>query len=187
MCYDKQNFEIYSPDLSKREIISLLQFVKTMGNYNENDIIILTVSEYSPLYDYIISLGGTPISTYGWQIKIPNLQKFLNLIKKIIENRVKNSKFRGLTKAIRISNYKDTIELDFYNGKIKNIEIKKDYQNLEPMDLSVPGTLLYKLILGDRTIDEINYIIKDALVNISSKSLIETIFPKKKSLFGSYI
>ena len=187
MCYDNQNFEIYSPDLSKREIITLLQFVKTIGNYNENDIIILSISEYSALYDYIISLGGTPLSTYGWQIKIPYLDKFLNLIKKIIENRVKNSKFRGLTKAIRISNYKDTIELDFYNGKIKNIEIKKDYQNLEPMDLSVPGTLLYKLILGDRTIDEINYIIKDALVNISSKSLIETIFPKKKSLFGSYI
>jgi len=187
MCYDKQNFEIYSPDLNKREIITLLQFVKTIGNYNENDIITLSVSEHSPLYDYIISLGGTPVATYGWQIKIPNLVKFLNLIKKIIENRIKNSKFKGLTKAIRISNYEDTIELDFNNGKIENIEIEKEYQNPKPKDLSVPGALLYKLLLGDRTIDEINYIIKDALVNISSKSLIETIFPKKKSLFGSYV
>lgn len=187
MWYDKQNFEIYSPDLSKREIITLLQFVKTMGNYNENDIIRLSVSEYSPLYDYIISLGGTLDSTYGWQIKIPNLVKFLNLIRKIIEKRVKNSKFKGLTKVIRISNYEDTIELDFNNGKIENIEIEKDHQNSKPTDISIPGALLYKLLLGDRTIDEISYIIKDAIVNISSKFLIETIFPKKKSLFGKYI
>ena len=187
MSYDNQNYEIYSPDLSKREVITLLQFVKTIGNYNENEVITLSISEQSPLYSCVISLGGTPVSTYGWQIKIPNLVKFLNFIKKMIENRVKNSKFKGLTKAIRISNFDDTIELDFNNGKIENIEIEKEYQNPKPTDLSIPGALIFKLLLGDRTIDEISYIIKDALVNSSSKSLIETMFPKKKSMFGSYI
>jgi len=187
MSYDNQNYEIDSSDLNKREMITLLQFIKTMGNYNENDIITLSISEHSPVFSYIISLEGKLVSTYGWQAKIPNLEKFFDLIKKIIENRVKNSKFKGLTKTIIISNYEDTIELDFNNGKIENIEIEKEYQNPKPSDLSVPGALLHKLLLGDRTIDEINYIIKDALVNISSKSLIETIFPKKKSLFGSYL
>lgn len=187
LSYDNRNYEIYSPDLNKREMITLLQFIKTMGNYNENDIITLSISEHSPVFRYIISLGGTPVSTYGWQVKIPNLEKFFNLIKKIIENRVKHSEFKGLTKAIRISNYIDTIELDFDNGKIKNIEIEKEYQNPKITDLSIPGALLFKLLLGDRNTDEINYIIKDALVNISSKLLIEIMFPKKASLFGSYL
>jgi hypothetical protein len=70
---------------------------------------------------------------------------------------------------------------------MEKIEIKKEYPNPEITDLMVPGPLLFKLILGDRTIDEINYIIKDAIVDISSKSIIETIFPKKTSVFGSYI
>lgn len=187
MSYDNQNYEIISPDLSKREMITLLQFIKTMGNYNENDIITLSTSEHSPLYSYIKSLGGKTVSTYGWQVKIPNLEKFFYLIKKIIENRVKHSEFKGLTKTIRISNYHETIKLDFNNGKIENIEIKKDYLNPKITDLSIPGALLFKLLLGDRTIDEINYIIKDAIVNIPSKALIETMFPKKKSLFGSYL
>ncbi|MCK4780111.1 MAG: hypothetical protein KAT57_07985, partial [Candidatus Lokiarchaeota archaeon] len=165
----------------------LLQFIKTMGNYNENDVITLSIGEHSPLYSYIRSLGGKPVSTYGWQVKIPNLENFFYLIKKIIENRVKHSEFKGLTKTIRISNYHETIELDFNNGKIENIEIKKDYLNPKITDLSIPGALLFKLLLGDRTIDEINYIIKDAIVNIPSKALIETMFPKKKSLFGSYL
>jgi len=187
LSYDNRNYEIYSPDLNKREMITLLQFIKTMGNYNENDIITLSISEHSPVFRYIISLGGTPVSTYGWQVKIPNLEKFFKLIKKIIENRVKHSEFKGLTKAIRISNYIDTIELDFDNGKIKNIEIEKEYQNPKITDLSIPEALLFKLLLGDRNTDEINYIIKDALVNISSKLLIEIMFPKKASLFGSYL
>jgi len=187
MSYDNQNYEIISPDLSKREMITLLQFIKTIGNYNENDIISLSISEHSSLFSYIRSLGGKPVSIYGWQVKIPNLEKFFYLIKKIIENRVKHSEFKGLTKTIRISNYHETFELEFNNGKIDNIEIEKEYPNPKITDLRIPGALLFKLLLGDRTIDEINYIIKDALVNISSKVLIETMFPKKKSLFGSYL
>jgi len=187
MSYDKQNFEIYSPDLSKREIITLLQFVKIMGNYNENDIVTLSISEHSLLYGYIKSLGGTPISTYGWQVKIPNLVKFFYLIKKIIENRVKHSEFKGLTKTVNISNYHDTIKLDFNSGKIEKIEFEKGYPNLEITDLSIPNAILFKLLLGDRNVDEISFIIKDAIVNILSKSLIETMFPKKESWFGSYL
>jgi hypothetical protein len=97
MSYDKQIYELYSPDLNRREMIILLQFIKTMGNYNENDIITLSIGEHSPLYSYIRSLGGKPVSTYGWQVKIPHLEKFFDLIKKIIENRVKHSEFKGLT------------------------------------------------------------------------------------------
>jgi len=187
MSYDKQNFEIYSPDLSRREIITLLQFVKTMGNYNGKDIVALSISEHSLLYGYIKSLGGTPVSTYGWQVKIPNLAKFFYLIKKIIENRLKHSEFKGLTKIVNISNYHETIKLDFNIGKIEKIEIEKGYPNLEITDLSIPDALLFKLLLGDRNVDEISFIIKDAIVNIPSKSLIATMFPKKESWFGSYL
>jgi hypothetical protein len=187
MSYDDQNYEIVGPDLTKSEMITLLQFVKTMGNYSENDTMTLSISETSSLFSYIISLGGTPVSTYGWQIKIPNLKRFFYQIRKILENRVYHSKFRGLTKTIRISNYHETTILDFNQGKIGEIEIEKEYPNPKTTDLMVPGAFLFKLILGDRTIDELNYIIKDVRVNLLSKPIIETIFPKKICLFSSYI
>ncbi|MFX0038774.1 MAG: GNAT family N-acetyltransferase [Promethearchaeota archaeon] len=187
MSYDNQNYEIISPDLSKKEMIALLQFIKTEGNYNEKDTIILSINELSKLFSYIKYLGGKPVSTYGWQVKIPNLKKFFYLIKILIQNRLKYSEFNGLTKAIRISDYHRTIILNFNNGKIENIDIENESPNPKITDLMIPDAFLYKLVLGDKTIDEINYIIKDAIVNISSKSLIETIFPKKRSLFGSYL
>jgi len=187
MSYDSENYEIICPNLTKNEMISLLQFIKTMGNYIDDDIITLSISEHSSLHSFIRTLGGQPISTYGWQVKIPNLEKFFNLIKEIIEKRVKHSEFKGLTKTIRISNYHETIILDFNNGKIEKIEIEKEHPNPKITDLMIPEATLFKLVLGDRTIDEINYIVKDAIVNILSKSIIEIMFPKKVSLFTSYI
>jgi hypothetical protein len=187
MSYDNQNYEIIGPDLTKEEMITLLQFVKTKGNFNEDDIIILNVSEHSRLFNYIRSLGGKPVSTYGWQVKIPNLEKFFYHIKNIIEDRIKHSEFKRITKVLRISNYHKTVILDLNKGKIAKIEIEKEYPDVKTTDLMIPGAFLFKLLLGDRNIEEINYIIKDAIVNASSKSLIETMFPKKISHFSSYL
>ncbi|MFX0022103.1 MAG: GNAT family N-acetyltransferase [Candidatus Hermodarchaeota archaeon] len=185
MSYDNLNFEISCPDLTNNEMITLLQFIKAIGNYASDDNIILSVNEHTSLYNFIRTLGGKPISTYGWQVKIPNLKNFISLIKNILENRINNSEFKGLTKTVRISNYSETILIDFSNGKIRNIEKVEEHPDPKITDLMIPEAILFKLILGDRTIDEINHIVKDAIVNISSKSLIETLFPKEVSLLGS--
>jgi hypothetical protein len=187
MSYDNQNYEINCPNLIKSEMICLLQFIKSIGNYNGNDIITLSISEHTSIFKYIKSLGGEMVSGYGWQVKIPNLKNFISLIKNILENRINNSEFKGLTKTVRISNYSETILIGFSNGKIRKIEKVKEYPEPKVTDLMIPEAILFKLILGDRNIDEINYIVKDAIVNISSKSLIETLFPKKLSFFSSYI
>ena len=187
MSYDNENYEINSPNLSEIESIALLQFIRNLGNYEETDSITLSVSEVSPLYSNILSLGGKPFYNYGWQVKIPDLIDFFNLTKSVFERRLKQSNFTGLTKILRISDYQSTFELEFEVGILKNIDVKQEYPNPQITDLRVPGTFLFKLVLGDRTIDELNYIIMDAIVNPSSKALIETMFPKRISLFSSNI
>jgi len=185
--YDNQNYEIICPDLTKRQMNMLLRFIINLGNYSKEDIMILSISEASLLFSYIKSLGGLPFSSYGWQVKIPNLKRFFQIIKKLIEERLEKTEFKGLKRTVAISNYQETFKLIFNNGKIEAIEVKKEYPSAQNTDLRIPGALLFKLLLGDRTIKEINYIIKDALVSNSSKSLIETMFPKKLSFFASYI
>ncbi|MFX1235802.1 MAG: hypothetical protein ACFFBY_14820, partial [Promethearchaeota archaeon] len=187
MSYDNENYEIICPDLNEKYMNALLQFVINLGNFSKDDTLILSISESSLLFNHIKSLGGIPFYSYGWQVKIPNLTRFFQLIKKILEERLERSKFRKLTKPVVISNYQETVKLNFNNGKIETIEVEKSYPKPQTTDLRIPGALLFKLLLGDRTISEINYIIKDALVNTSSRSLIETMFPKKTSFFESYI
>ena len=187
MSYDNENYEINSSNLNEQESIALLQFIRNLGNYKEPDNITLSVSEVTPLYTNILSLGGKPLYTYGWQLKIQNLIDFFNLTKSMFEHRLKQSNFKDLTKILRISDYQSTFELEFEAGILRNIDVKQEYPNPQITDVRVPGSFLFKLVLGDRTINELNYIIKDAMVNPSIKTLIETMFPKQVSLFSSNI
>ncbi|MEJ2295965.1 MAG: GNAT family N-acetyltransferase [Candidatus Lokiarchaeota archaeon] len=74
--YDKKCYEIICPDLSNREVTALLEHVKKLGNYRDNDEIIISVNKHTSLFKYIRSLGGKPVSEYGWQVKIPNIKKY---------------------------------------------------------------------------------------------------------------
>jgi hypothetical protein len=79
------------------------------------------------------------------------------------------------------------IELKNQNlGKIEAIKIESGYPDAEKCDVRIPGAMLLKLLLGDRTVDEINHIVKDARINPSSKKLIEILFPKVNSIPDTY-
>jgi hypothetical protein len=185
--FDHQFYEIICPDLNTKEAIAILQFVKKNGNYQNNDILTLSVSKHTSLFHYMKSLGGELISDYGWQVKIPNLYRFLSCIKKVINIRLERSKYKELTKRIEITNYQETVELDIRGGKVIVIKQLIEDPPTDKADLSIPGGFIFMLFLGDKSFDEINYIAKDAYIDPSSKKLIEIIFPKKPCLFESYI
>lgn len=102
--------------------------------------------------------------------------------KPLFEKRIENSELKGLSRTVIISNFSENNILKFNNGKITDIENIKGYPEINACDVCIPKNFLIKLLLGDRTTDEINHIVQDAFVNPESKNLIETLFPKKISL-----
>ncbi|MFO7797928.1 MAG: GNAT family N-acetyltransferase [Promethearchaeati archaeon] len=185
LSYDNQCYEIVGPNLNQKQMNTLLQYIIKIANYSKEDLLILSVSETSSLFNHIKSLGGTPLSSYGWQVKIPDLSKFFQVMKKILEKRLANSEYKTLNKDVIISDYQETVKLIIKNSIIETIFLDKGYPDLQNTDLRIPNGFLYKLLLGDRTFEEINYILKDAIVKDSSESLIEIMFPKKTSYFSS--
>jgi len=185
--YDNKYYEVVCPDLTDKQANVVVQFIKNFGNYNDNNIICLSISKYTSLFNYIKSIGGEVFSEYGWQVKVPNIKRFLLHIRKVIETRLEHSEFNDLTKLIKISNYRETIKLEINRGKVKKIEQIEEFPDPETTDLRIPGGFLYMLLLGDKSFEEINHIIKDAILDPLSKKIIETLFPKKPSLFESYI
>jgi len=186
MSYDNLAYDIKTSILNDEQCIKLLQFIKEIRGSENNDDINLCAREDTVLGKNILALGGVHHHTYGWQVKIPNLKLFFKKIKTILETRINNSPFSGLTQKIKISNYRETFELFFENGQISAINVEKGYPGEGLCDLQMPGSILYKLILGDRKFDEINYIIKDAMVKYNSKDLINTLFPKENIFPDSY-
>lgn len=185
MSYDNMAYTINVPRLTYQQMIKILQFVKNIHE-NKNSDIQFHVRQDSEFGKFIFNLGGIPLYRYGWQLKIPNLKLFFKSIKSIIEQRIKNSIYKDFSRNIIISNYQDNIELNFINGIITEITLIKGYPDPEKCDLRIPGSLLFKLLLSDKSMEEINYIIDDAIVKPSSKLLIDVMFPKKSSYPDTY-
>ena len=186
MSYDNIAYTINVPRLTYQQMIKILQFIKNIHENKNNSDIQLHVRQDSEFGIFIFNLGGIPLYRYGWQLKIPNLELFFKSIKSIIEQRIKNSIYKDFSRNIIISNYQDNIELNFINGIITEITLIKDYPDPEKCDLRIPGSLLFKLLLSDKSMEEINYIIDDAIVKPSSKLLIDEMFPKKSSYPNTY-
>ena len=87
---------------------------------------------------------------------------------------------------MKISNYKTTYILSFNNGQISTIKMEQGYTKEISYDLKLPGSVLFKLILGDRSFKEIKYIMKDAIVKHESRELIDVLFPKENSYPDTY-
>ena len=184
--YDDKGYDIKTPNINRECGIIILQFTKEIAHIETPDQVDLAVREDTDLAELIDELGGTTYDTYGWQVKVPNLKLYLETIKPVLEDRIHNSNFQGVTQDIRISNYKIVLILSFNNGQISSIKMEKGYPKEESCDLQIPGALLFKLILGDRSFEEINYIIKDAKIKHESREIINVLFPKENSYPDTY-
>ncbi len=186
MSYDNTAYTILIPHLTNNQMIKVLQYVKKINIFPKDNDIDFHVYEYTEFGKKIFALGGNHYQDYGWQVKIPDLKKFLEAIKIILEHRIEKSDFKGLNYNLIISNYEEELHISFKDGIITAIDMKKGYPDEKLCDLRIPGSFLYKLLLGDKTFDEIQYIVKDAMIKKDLKLLINILFPKQISLPDTY-
>ena len=184
--YDNLGYDIKHSCINRECGIKILQFTKEIISIENPDQVDLAVREDTDLAELIGELGGTTYETYAWQVKVPNLKLYFETIKPILENRVHNSNFKGVTQDIKISNYKTSIILSFNNGKISTTKMESGYPTDLSCDLKLPGSISFKFILGDRSFKEIKHIVKDAIVKYKSRKLIDVLFPKENSYPDSY-
>jgi len=184
MSYDNVAFSLIVPEVNEESMIKILQFVKILNE--EKDQIIFHVNSDTKFAQYICSIGGKKDLGYGWQIRIPNIKEFLHAISSVLEQRIERSSYKGLSKDIIISDYRDIFTLRFKNGKVEDIEVKKGYPFPGSCDVQIPGSTLIKLLLSDKTFEEIKYILKDSILKPGSEKLIKILFPKKPSLPDTY-
>ncbi len=184
--------------LSMNQMIKVLQFVKELNEKliqekekseeQESEIkkeVIFSMNTPLEFGKYMVSLGGKSNIPWGWQVKIPSIANFLKEISPVLEKRIEESDFKGLTQKIKISNYKEVIELDIINGKIINIDSSKGFPD-STVDLRVPGLMLNRIILSDRKPEEIKQIMTDVIIKAETKDVISVLFPKKQSFIHSY-
>ncbi|MFX0018303.1 MAG: GNAT family N-acetyltransferase [Candidatus Hermodarchaeota archaeon] len=184
MSYDNVGYSLVVPEVNEKCMFKIIQFVNNLNK--EKDQIVFQVNSNTKFSQYIFSIGGKKSLGYGWQIRIPNIKKFLHAISLVLEQRIERSSYKGLTQDVVISNYKEIFTLIFKNGKIEAIKVKKGYPIPGSCDVQIPNSFLIKLLLSDRSFEEIKYIVRDSMLRSGSEELIKILFPKKLSIPDTY-
>jgi predicted N-acetyltransferase YhbS len=115
--------------------------------------------------------------SYAWYIRIPSIKQFLETISPILEKRLARSEFKGLTDTLKLSCYREGFELVFRNGELTDVNTLAIHE-LQQMEVSLPPLVINQLLLGYRTIIELQEIYPDVLCYSTKQGLVEVLFPK---------
>ncbi|MEI6291472.1 MAG: GNAT family N-acetyltransferase, partial [Chloroflexota bacterium] len=116
-------------------------------------------------------------------IRVPDLPAFLNRIKPVLESRIQNSLIPGFNGELKINFYKQGLLLGFESGKLNIIDTWQPDSKNEG-DVSFPNLTFLQVLFGHRTLDELKRSYTDCYwTGDRSRVLINTLFPKKPSLF----
>ena len=124
------------------------------------------------------SLGGHDLSTYAWQIHVPNVAALLRALTPVLERRVAGSPFAGLTRDVRLSLYRETLSLRFVAGRLTKVA-KLGFIGGE--EIRFPPLQFIPLALGYRTVEELRATYPDVSVAPAWRLLVDTLFPKVAS------
>jgi predicted acetyltransferase len=127
---------------------------------------------------YLISMGAKKNRPYAWQVKIIDLPGLISKIKPVLEQRVENSEYTGLSKDLTINFWKYAVKMKIEEGKIVSME--KVFKE-EDRTIGFNPYVFIKLALGYKSRIELEKMYPDFRVQGDLGGLIDVMFPKQPS------
>jgi len=124
------------------------------------------------------SLGARDLGTYAWQIHVPDVAALLGALRPVLERRIAQSEFAGLTREVRLGLYRQTLALRFKDGHLAEVA---DLGFTGWEDVHFPPLQFTPLVLGYRSADELHQAYPDAGVSPAWRLLVDTLFPKVRA------
>jgi predicted N-acetyltransferase YhbS len=168
-----------SENIGVEALKSLFSFCKEKAIAQDKPYIRLNLHNHSTAGRMAISMGAKEGTPYAWQIKIPDIIRFLRTITPILEKRIQTSSFKDFSGKFRVDFFKTGVDMIWRNGALKNI---KPGEGECQMTFSINPDHFPALSLGHRRWQELRYIKPNIFPNSGSSALfIETLFPSKPS------
>jgi predicted acetyltransferase len=128
--------------------------------------------------------GAHDIGHYAWQIKLVDVPRLLRRIAPVLERRVADSPFAGLTRSLVVNTYRNSYRISFRNGQLAQV---REVGWPEQGDLRLPPALLAPLVLGYRTREELAAVYHDVSASGDAQHLIDVLFPRMRTyLYTAY-
>ncbi len=131
------------------------------------------------------SLEGHDMGTYAWQIHVPDMAALLQAISPVLESRIADSPFAGLTQDVQLDLYRERLALHFVAGRLAQVVRCKPGASEGDLILRCPPLQCIPLVLGYRTWRELRSTYPDVSVPATWRLLVDTLFPKVRSFLYS--
>jgi hypothetical protein len=142
--------------------------------------IALNLGPGHPVYAALGDLLEQYRPAWTWYIRVADLPAFLRLIAPALERRLAGSPLAGHSGALRLNLYRDHLRLVFAGGRLS--EAAPDTATgVEDGDAHFPDGAFLHLLLGHRTLPEVNYLYPDAYATPEAAALLAVLFPPQPS------
>jgi predicted acetyltransferase len=159
-------------------IRAMLGFTRERGEELSLGILASKDSHGSPLTERLVALGAVRNRPYAWQIRIVDHLALFEKMEPLLERRLAMSEHRRLTDVIDLNLYRFTIRMSFDGGEIERIERIEEGRGNE---VRLNPYTLPQLVLGHRSIDELQAIYPDVFASTTRRPIIDALFPKATS------
>ena len=122
------------------------------------------------------ALGAHDRGTYPWQILIPDAAALLEHAAPLLERRLAQSEWAGLTRAVRLNLYRETIALAFDQGRLRAVERQG---RTEANAIRIPPPQFAQLFVGWRDREQLAEQYPDVLIAPEERTLIDALFPRR--------
>jgi isopentenyldiphosphate isomerase len=173
---------------------AVLDKLKKLGLERRKPYIKLELEEASDLVKTAQVLGAKQYGAYAWQIKVIDTGKFLHRISPVLENRLAESPFRGLSGTLKYNCYRCAWDILIENGKISSVtpaergkkaSAKSDRE--KTWQLCIPPEESVSLLIGWKSWQELSEFCMDLRVSTEIAGIQDVLFPKLDSfLYTNY-
>jgi len=120
------------------------------------------------------------VGGYGYYVRMTDPARVLTAVRSVLEDRLARSPAVGHTGELLIDHYTGQLRLRFDGGRL--VVVETDGPRVEgspPADLSLPSEELVHLILGNRTVGELEATVADCLLGTDTGALLgDVLFPR---------
>ncbi len=142
------------------------------------------LGEEHPAYHVVSGLLPRIRKPYAWYLRLPDLPGFLRLVKPVLENRLANSPMAGYTGELKITFYRDGLQLTVDKGQLITIEAWKPTPLGHSGNVAFPPLTFLQLLFGYRTMDMLKASFPDCWTdNDEIHALLDALFPRQPSDF----
>lgn len=150
-------------------------FLRRLGEESGASELISRESYVEPFDEYLFTLGASKRRPYGWQMKIIDPYRILERITPVFEERIKQSTLKGYSGTLPLNLYGVTVTLTLDNGAVVSVRQSASQQK---GDILVNPRIFPKMLLGYRSIDELEAEYPDVRIKPEYKPIMEILFPK---------